>query len=375
MRDIIYIANIRLPTEKAHGLQTMKTCEALAGEHHGRVTLVIPRRWRNLHAGDPFLFYGVRKNFDIRRIWCIDFLFLPLGKRFWFWIESASFAFSALFHVSAGGVVYYTRDAIVALLFGSLRKPVFYEIHSLPDSIGWIYRLVLRRCRGLVVISRGIREDLVSGGISEDVIRVIPDAVDFDMFSRFEPSYPAECRKKLKIPEKPAIVYTGHLYAWKGTHCVAEAAPLVPDAEFYIVGGTHEDILRFRRTYHVSNLHIAGWEKPSQIPLWICAADIVVIPTSAKYAIGRKYTSPLKLFEAMALRARIVAADVPSIREIVSEKEVRFFEPDNARSLAEVIRRGLEEWKDFSEQAHRAYKAVHKYTWKNRARSILSLLS
>ena len=27
---IIYIANIRLPTEKAHGIQIMKTCEALA---------------------------------------------------------------------------------------------------------------------------------------------------------------------------------------------------------------------------------------------------------------------------------------------------------------------------------------------------------
>ena len=40
---ILYIANIRLPTEKAHGIQIMKMCEAFADIGH-KVELIVP--WR-----------------------------------------------------------------------------------------------------------------------------------------------------------------------------------------------------------------------------------------------------------------------------------------------------------------------------------------
>jgi hypothetical protein len=40
---ICYIAAIRLPTEKAHGLQIMKTCEAFAAAGHD-VELVVSDR-------------------------------------------------------------------------------------------------------------------------------------------------------------------------------------------------------------------------------------------------------------------------------------------------------------------------------------------
>jgi hypothetical protein len=40
---ILYLADIRLPTEKAHGLQIMKTCEALA-KQGVVVTLLVPSK-------------------------------------------------------------------------------------------------------------------------------------------------------------------------------------------------------------------------------------------------------------------------------------------------------------------------------------------
>ena len=58
--NILYIANSRIPTEKAHGLQIVKTIEAFirAGEN---VRLLLPRR-RN-HITDGYRsFYHVEDN-------------------------------------------------------------------------------------------------------------------------------------------------------------------------------------------------------------------------------------------------------------------------------------------------------------------------
>src|SRR3989344_3447312 len=116
---LLYIANARIPTEKAHGLQIMKMCEAFASQSV-EVELVVPRRVNSIKK-DPFLFYAVRNNFFVRKVWCIDFLALPFLKTAGFWIESVSFAVAAAYFavrhaVRQSMLVYYTRDALVALM-------------------------------------------------------------------------------------------------------------------------------------------------------------------------------------------------------------------------------------------------------------------
>ena len=58
---IFYLANARIPTEKAHGIQIMKMCEALA-EQSCELELVIPRRINRLKI-DGFEYYKVKKEF------------------------------------------------------------------------------------------------------------------------------------------------------------------------------------------------------------------------------------------------------------------------------------------------------------------------
>ncbi len=73
MKHIVYLANIRLPTEKAHGIQIMKTCEALA-RAGAKVTLVVTNR-KTIKA-DPFDYYKVERNFKIKYAYCPEFIFL-----------------------------------------------------------------------------------------------------------------------------------------------------------------------------------------------------------------------------------------------------------------------------------------------------------
>lgn len=370
---LIYIANLRLPTEKAHGLQIMKMTEAFASQGL-EVELVVPRRFNTIKA-DPFEFYGVKKNFTIHRLWCLDLLWLPFGKTLAFWIESISFAnavlWYALFNRSA---VFYTRDPLAAFLLSFGAAPVFYEAHTIPEQgIAW-YRSMWRHATGLVVISRGIKKVLVDYGIPENKILIARDAVDLKGFQIVVSR--KEARQKLGLPDNQKIVlYAGHLYQWKGAHLLAEAAQDLPkEVDVYLVGGTKEDIARFRQKYRYSNLRIAGWQNPELIAGWLKAADILVLPNSAKEKIGAEYTSPLKLFEYMASGTPIVASDVPAIREVLTNTEALFFSPDNSKDLAIKIQEGFREYDKLIKSAELAKEKVKEYTWDKRSKKILDFL-
>ena len=63
-----------MPSQKAHSLQIMKSCEALAIAGVG-VTLVLPTKVRVI-KDDPFDYYGAKRNFVIKKIPALDLIWL-----------------------------------------------------------------------------------------------------------------------------------------------------------------------------------------------------------------------------------------------------------------------------------------------------------
>jgi len=173
MNKLFYIANVRLPTEKAHGIQIMKTCESLARQGI-LVELIVPRR-KNTIVVDPFEYYGVEKNFTITRLWCVDFLAWKFFKWFGFWLETITFTLAVQFYLRGQQVPRHTRDLLPALV---LPGPIFYEIHTVPERVTWLHRRAWQRVKGIVVISDGIKQALVGQGVESKKILVARDAVD-----------------------------------------------------------------------------------------------------------------------------------------------------------------------------------------------------
>ena len=184
-----------------------------------------------------------------------------------------------------------------------------------------------------------------------------------------------ECRKKVHLPlDKKIVVYTGHLYEWKGADVLARAAALVPPyVHIYLVGGTAEDVQKFKKTYHTDNLHIVGWQLHELVPCWLEAADLLVLPNSSKEKISAQYTSPLKLFEYMASKTPMLLAKIPSIQEVVGEHG-NFFEPDNEQSLAEGIQRGLAGSDEQERMDEWVNEEIKKYSWDIRAEQIKNFI-
>ena len=367
---IVYVANSRIPTEKAHGIQIMKMCEAFAKLGH-EVNLVIPRRFNPI-VNDTFEYYKVKRIFKVTKLPVIDMV--PLG-RFGFIIELISFSISAFAYVllKPKDSIVYSRDELPLLLISFFRKNIFWETHV--GRLHAVAKSVARRAKGIVVISNGLKNLYLKSGIPDDKIIVAPDGVDFLQFA--VPNSKEEARIKLWLPQdKNIIMYTGHLYYWKGARVLAEAARLLTDKELVVfVGGTERDIKSFReKTRNIKNILVLGKKPHADIPFYLKAADILVLPNSGKNEISAKYTSPMKLFEYMASGMLIVASDLPSIREILDNETAHFFRADDSGDLAKTLKSSLQD-KGGGEKSSHALDLVKSYSWENRAKLILSFLN
>ena len=366
MKKIIYIANARIPTEKAHGLAIMKMCEAFARDGVD-VELVVPRR-NNPIKDDPFEYYGVEKNFRIQKLPVIDLMFL-LGK-LGFFLETCTYAISATAYcLLSSADAFYGRDEISLGLISLFKKNVVWEAHTAKKR--WLASGLLKMCKFLVVISGGLKEYYVSLGVSESKIFVAPSGVDIEKFSIAVSK--EDARAATGLPkDKKIVLYTGHLYSWKGVDVLAKTATqLGSDIVTVFVGGTEKDLADFSRKYgEHPNIMIVGQKTHGDIPLFLKAADVLVIPNSAHEKISRLYTSPMKLFEYMASGTPMVVSDLPSVREILDDSIAYFFKPDDDESLKEAINKALVSEKNANALTDR----VKEYSWDTRATKIIELL-
>ena len=156
---ILYLANLRLPTEKAYGIQIAKMCEAFAAlkfkiknekvktseddlEEKLYLKLVAPYR-KNKIKDDFFDYYSVKRNFEFKRIWAPDF-YLP-GKldRLSFYIKNIiSAAALSIFAFKSRADVIYSRDEMAVFILSFFKNNVVFEAHKFPKYRRWFWRIL-----------------------------------------------------------------------------------------------------------------------------------------------------------------------------------------------------------------------------------------
>lgn len=346
---ILYVITGRYPTERAYGIQIEKTTEALRALGV-EVTLVAPSpRWQWLLRFGPAGFY-LRTFIFKNRMW-----------------------FSGRLR---GYDAFYTRDPYAAFELSFVSKNIFIELHDLKTH--WLIRLALMRVKGIVAISKGLAEKAKT--ISHSPIVIAPDGVDLEKFDVNISQSAA--RREFNLPlDKKIVLYAGLFDEWKGYRTLLEASRhFGPYTLLVMAGGRPDQIIALSREF--PNVQFLGWTPYEKLPSLQKAADVLVLPNSAKFVISREYTSPLKLFAYMASGVPIVASDLPSIREVIDETMATFVPPDDPRALAEVTSEVLDlpagkagNIRIFADKALRAKEAVKKYSWQKRAQTILNFLT
>jgi len=367
--NIAYIGGSVLPSRQANTVHIMKMSQAMAREGH-EVTLVSKQGSHLPDVNDIFGFYNVEPVFEIEQA-----AFPKIEGRS---IIHAIAAAKAVHRLKPDLV--YGRYVHACALTAWMGYPTIFECHQPIWQIGSIHHAFfefLRRSssfRKLVLITDALKEVyLDKKDMDPRQIFVAHDAAEDP--GDIEPVKLEEARQ-----DALQVGYVGSLYSGKGMEVVSEVAPSMPDIDFHVVGGTDDDIAKWRLRIDAENLYFHGFVSQEEVSRYMAALDICLLPNQRSVAvygsddldIGR-YTSPLKMFEYMSHGKPIIASNLPVLRDVLQDrKNALLCDPENPdewkkalRSLEEneclQRRLGAEAQKDFED----------RYTWQARARRVL----
>ena len=362
---ILYIENVRLPTEKAHGIQIMKACEAFVRAGH-QLTLVVPARKSPIRE-DSFAYYGIKTRFPLKRLFTLDTIgWGSVGYIFQSVFFGKIATLYAWFHKSD---VIYGRDEIVLAIVGLLtRRTLIWESHD--GAWNFWTRMVVRRASGIVVVTQGAADFYVKHGVPREKLLAVSNGIDLDDFAH--PESKETARKRLGLPQDAKIaLYIGKLDGWKGTDILLEASKLLTDVRVAIIGGTQTQVTELSKKY--PHAFFLGYRPYTELPDNQAAADVLVVPNTAKDPISVRFTSPLKLIAHLASHRPIVVSDLPSTRWI-ADGVALFVTPDDSQALAMGIKKLIEDTAFAQELISRAQEKVTAFSWSKRAESILCFI-
>lgn len=379
---LIYISPLRYPSEKAGSLFSMKSSEVFSSEGI-ETELWIPRRRNSLSERDPYGYFGVKRNFIIRRFPVIDLIGIIPGA---FYLMSYTFAISVFlygvllkFSRKINSYYFYSHEQFAILFLTILSKETIYEAHDFPGN-KILYRILFKRLKAIVVTNRWKSEELARlFHVPKNKIVTVPNAVDLkDFASNFSKE---ESRKILNLPTDIYLVgYVGALKTMgmeKGISILIDSISfLSKNYKLYIVGGSKGDIEYYDEYASKKNIKdqiiFAGNILHKEIDLHMKACDCLVAPYP-KTDHYSYYMSPMKIFEYLASGRPMIVTDLPSVREIVDEKTAILVPPNDARALAVAVEKIINNKEETHTLISNARREVQeKYTWQNRARIILS---
>lgn len=382
-REIVVVANTRLPSQRAQALQVVQTSAAF--ERCGYRTTVLHAlraQVEPLPAGvDVYTWYGVPAGPRpvVRAVPCVDWIdAVPVRWQYWpARLQERTFARNAARVVAREHpqAFVYAREVEAALpLLRKGRKGVFLEVHRVPE--GRLRRAELLECAqlqaGCVAISGGVQADLLALGVRAEQVVVEHDGFESTRFAHLPDK--AVARQKLGLaPDVSVVVYTGGLLEWKGVDVLVDAARLLPHVQFVIAGGMASDVARLRvKAAGLAHVRIDGFVAPELVSLYLAAGDVGVVPNRSQPAISSKYTSPLKVFESLCSGLPLVVSDLPSMRDVLTEHTAEFVQPDDPAALAAGLQRLL------ADPVRRAYltehgrSAAHGRDWDTRAQRLVA---
>ncbi|MBD2809910.1 glycosyltransferase [Xenorhabdus sp. Vera] len=385
---IAYIDPYPVPDYRVASLQILQNVDAFARQGH-HVCLITPKGQSQVQeiigrALPPSVELIALHN--IRRKW-----YFPLNTQKLFYFQVSRW----LKEHQVDAI--FTRNIKMAnyLLCKHPEIPHFFESHevfsqSFKESHNLVRRKNQRKYQKLretekqvydgsqvvFVLTSLLREDIYKEYGVKTPIVVAPDGVD--MFAAESTRLTLSGREYKNI-SPTQVLYLGSLHRWKGVPTVMKAMSFLDNAVLNIAGGTPEQITRLRQTAEQigvdDKVNFLGFVQPKNRFQVIADNDICVLPLT-KTSIGSRYTSPLKLFEYMAMGKPVVISDFPSIRDAVDENAVNFADSENAESFAEQIQWLINHPDETMAKVNYSQRLVaERFNWDQRAKLITNVIA
>lgn len=375
---IAYCVNVRLPSERAHGHQIARVCDALIKLGH-EVEIFAPYR-KNPIKNDYWSFHKANKAVKLTYLGTFDPIdsFVPKFLQLFL----LNFAFKRQLRKNLQMqkfAILYTRSPALLETLLETEMPVILELHTLPKRGTAKFVRLCNACRLVVCLTTPMRNELLKLGVTQEIVTVEPDAFDLSAFSGVLKSVSPT---KFSRFTDPAIGYAGQLSSMglpKGIDELLSAIKLLRSSgrkvQLLIAGPEPKDQALLTSLEKADGVTYCGFLPQSAVPDFLAACSVLVYPAPASdHPFFQRDTSPLKVFEYMAARKPIVAADLPPLRDIVSEEIAFLCRPGDPQSLADAITQALDHPEEAKVKADRAWQKVQNFTWEKRMGRIMGMV-
>jgi len=215
---------------------------------------------------------------------------------------------------------YVPHSALIpAMLKWIKKKPLIVTFHG-DDARIFPFKNRINRMLTMFVVNRSdkviarseeMKEVLEKLGVANKKIVVLGAGVDTNLFHTINKN---KAREDLELPKtKYIILFVGRLHKLKGVELIYECARNMPETLFVMVGdGDVKTDLK--------NCIFVGERRHEEIPLWMSAADILVLPS---YSEGL----PNVVMEALSCGTPAIVTDVGGCPEVVRDGETGFVVP------------------------------------------------
>jgi glycosyltransferase involved in cell wall biosynthesis len=278
----------------------------------------------------------------------------------------------------AGAVV---ADALGVPLFLEVNAPLLLEeqLYRRGQGVGELAaaseRWTLSRAAAVLVVSAPLREYVVSLGVAQERVHIVPNGIDGAVF---RPGPRAHAiRARWGLDGEPIVGFVGGYQPWHGIDTLPalleRLLPRHPAVRLMVVGDG-----RGRRNFESqiearglsAHIRVTGAVPHEDVPALIREFDVAVAP----YPLPAHdfYFSPLKLFEYMGCAAAIAAPRLGQIEEVIRHGETGLlYSPSDPDALADACDQLLSD----RELARRlglaaAAEVREKYTWDQNAARI-----
>jgi len=248
-------------------------------------------------------------------------------------VGGAALALSSLRHLP---LVFEVRDLWPesAVALGELSNPWAISLANRLENACY------RRAKKIVVVTQGIQNRLLGRGVPSEKICLIPNGANIDLFN-YNPEDRVRIRYKMGWEGKFVAIYAGILGIAQGLESVVETARLLRDREdIQIVligdGPAKDDLLKVISEFGLANVSLLPEQPRGQIPAFLSASDIALIPLRDVDIF--KGALPSKLFDAWACQRPVLLSVDGEARSLMEQAGGGIFvPPEDSVQMASAI--------------------------------------
>jgi len=241
---------------------------------------------------------------------------------------------------------------------GALGESSFkhYEVHFGRERVSRDLNSFFR----IIAVSNSIKEICTNSfNVPEDRIGVFPNGIDVN---NFYPRCKKEVRKHLNLPEDKFIVaFVGHLDERKGPLRLMEAIKSIPEIKAIFLGSGPQ-------VPQGSQVLFQGNVPHANVPDWLSAADIFVLPTLQEGCSNA-------IIEALACGLPVISSDLPFNQGIVNSDVGILVNPLDSLSLKNSICKLHEDNELRLQLGKNARQWAQKFSLQSRAKRILDWIT